>query len=114
MRIFFVRKYLQKDSDNLNKLLTLENKVNELTKLVSICSEPNTNIINSAIRGKEEYLNKYNEVIGSKSYKLGRLLTFPVRKPIDFLKSIKRNGLKYTIKLIPGKIKLYFDIIFGK
>lgn len=62
----------------------------------------------------DEYLCKYNEVIGSKSYRLGRLLTFPIRKPIDVVKSIKNNGLFGTIKRVPLKMNLYKNILIGR
>lgn len=61
-----------------------------------------------------EYLDKYNEVIGSKSYKIGRLLTFPFRKTVDIYYSIRLRGIKKTLKLFPKKMKLYKDIMFGK
>lgn len=60
------------------------------------------------------YLDKYNEVIGSASYRIGRLLTFPFRKVRDIGYSVKAVGIKETLKLFPGKMKLYKQIIMGK
>lgn len=60
------------------------------------------------------YLDKYNEVIGSVSYRIGRLLTFPFRKVRDIVCSVRTVGIKETLKLFPGKMRLYKQILFRK
>lgn len=99
-----------------NKIKELERKINGLEdKIAKIdiahpdyCENRRSDDLNI------EYISKYNEVIGSKSYKLGRIITFPVRKIIDMFHSIKLIGLKETIKLFPKKMKLYCNIIMRK
>lgn len=88
-------------------------KINELIKNLEIGVYPQ-NDYKVVVEQRDEFLNKYNQVIGSKSYKLGRLLTFPFRKVIDFFCSIRRIGFVQTMKLFPNKIVLYKNIIIGK
>ncbi len=63
---------------------------------------------------QNEYLDKYNELLASKSYKLGRILTFPVRSVKGFVVSLFSVGLIETLRVCRKKMKLYKNIILHK
>ena len=100
-----------------NSLETAQAKMEAMEQRINSMLDFNANsatVLNQVQEQADLYLDKYNKVIGSKSYKLGRLITFPFRKPIDFCISIKDKGLHETLKQIPLKIHLYAKIILGK
>ncbi|QFJ53760.1 glycosyltransferase family 8 protein [Pseudobutyrivibrio xylanivorans] len=106
------------DSINaLNKcLVDAQARIDAMEKRINTLSANNTSFSNEIIENYEQdkYLCKYNDVIGSKSYKLGRMITFPIRKPVDFIVSVKRSGFGATIKRFPGKMNLYKNILLGR
>lgn len=84
-----------------------DNKIKKMDE----CPKPEYTMV---AEQQDDFLDKYNQVIGSKSYKLGRLLTFPFRKIVDFFHSVKERGFIQTLKLFPNKVVLYKNIILRK
>lgn len=95
-------------------LAKMQAQLNVAESNIKTLAEQYVNEISSVQNNNEEYLVKYNKVIGSKSYKLGRAITFPIRKPADMVKSFKKNGFIATFKRVPSKLNLYKNIIIGR
>lgn len=102
----------------LNKsLVNAQARIDAMEKSINSLANYSPNsvtAINVEQEKVEDYLSKYNNVIGSKSYKLGRLITFPIRKPVDIIISIKNRGLTGTLKRFPMKMNLYKNILLGR
>lgn len=107
-RLINANKSITSNVEYEKRIQTLEKKVADLGRILDKNQE-----MEKINKEKNEFINKYNEVIGSKSYKIGRLLTFPFRKTCDLFRSIKKVGIRETLKLFPKKIKLYWNIIRG-
>ena len=109
------------DNGIRNRLERLEKVVKKI-EANQHSSNNNSNIVeninrtaNSVNFEKEQiYLVKYNDVIGSFSYKFGRMLTFPFRKMKDTFVLLRDVGLRKTLKQLPVKMRLYKNIILRR
>lgn len=117
--LFLNRLIKEREAENYDQICDV--RIKSLEKAISDLQAQSSNsqdtvvIQNNAVNQMNyEYLDKYNEVIGSKSYKIGRLITFPFRKTVDVSHSIKLIGLKKTLKRFPKKMRLYRDILAGR
>lgn len=76
-------------------------KWNDLMELIA---DPVKYHIQKALDGYSEYRDMYLEVKKSKSYKIGRIVTFLPRKTKGAIYCMKDHGMIYTIKLLFKKI----------
>lgn len=104
-----------KENVQLEKRIeNLENMVRQIEKKGEVGNASMEESIELPLEEPRDYLLKYNEVIGSFSYRLGRVMTFPFRKIRDTVLSIRSIGFARTLRLFPDKIRLYKNILIGR
>lgn len=107
-------KKIEEDVQLKKRIENLESMIRQMEKGGEAENVSAQKLIELSVEEPGGYLGKYNEVIGSFSYRLGRVMTFPFRKIRDTVLSIKRIGFVRTLRLFPDKMRLYKNILIGR
>ena len=96
---------LKEDMENGN----IEKKYFEWYKwkdMLSLIEDPISYHTEKMLGGQNKRDQQYENIVNSKSYKIGRMITFIPRKTIGGIQCIKDHGFLYTVKLFIKKCNI--------